>query len=334
MVDPLAANPSEKPSPLSLQQAAEWFARLRLDNATAEERQQWQEWFDSSHEHQLAWARVERISQRLAPISQSAAPHSAAKAFQLAQGRTLGRRQVLSGLALMVGSSALGWSLWQYGGLSEPVLASLAEQRSARGEIRSIRLVDGTRVILNTRTAFNSDYRQDIRRLHLIRGEVLIDSAADPRPLVVDSSGVRLRALGTRFSVRRQGHGRTLLAVFEGAVGYTLPGQPEQIVASGRQVLLDHQSLLREDEADPAREAWSRGILLSRNRPLAELLDELQQYRSGYLSLAPELADLHVIGAFPLDQPEQALQMLAAVLPIRVAQPVPWWTRITPRATE
>lgn len=72
---------------------------------------------------------------------------------------------------------------------------------------------DGTRVWLNTATAFNEDYRADQHRLPLLRGEILIETAADARrPFFVDTPHGQMQALGTRFTVRLDER-QTLLAV-------------------------------------------------------------------------------------------------------------------------
>ncbi|WZB74169.1 FecR domain-containing protein [Achromobacter insuavis] len=79
-------------------------------------------------------------------------------------------------------------------------------------------LPDGSRVWLNTASAFNRDFQPGLRRLHLVAGEILIETGTDKdRPFVVDTAEGRLRALGTRFTVRQEADA-TLLAVYQGAV--------------------------------------------------------------------------------------------------------------------
>jgi len=51
----------------------------------------------------------------------------------------------------------------------------------------------------------------------------------------------------------------------------------------------------------------------------------LRRHYHGYLSLAPEAAGLRVFGSYPIANPEQALDMLAAVLPIRIHRRMPGW---------
>ena len=68
--------------------------------------------------------------------------------------------------------------------------------------------------------------------------------------------------------------------------------------------------------ADNAREAWTRGLLLAEDIALHELIAELSRYRPGHITLAAEIANLKVYGAFPLQDTDRALNMLGATLPI------------------
>ncbi|WYX51809.1 hypothetical protein WJ971_08940 [Achromobacter xylosoxidans] len=61
------------------------------------------------------------------------------------------------------------------------------------------------------------------------------------------------------------------------------------------------------------------------------LVNELGRYRKGYLGVAPEVADMLVMGVFPADDPDRALDLLERNLPVRVQRPLPWWTSIVAR---
>ena len=84
---------------------------------------------------------------------------------------------------------------------------------------------------------------------------------------------------------------------------------------------------------EPARlsqQAWHKKRIIAEDIRLADLIDTLGRYQHGHIQLSPRVADLRVFGGFPLDNPEQALGMLEKALPIRIDQPLPWWTRIEP----
>ncbi|WP_415138648.1 FecR domain-containing protein [Ottowia sp.] len=326
------SGPLPEPSHQAMEQAAEWFALLRSGEATDAERGQWQAWLDSSDEHRQAWGCVERVSHRFAPIKQSPDRHTAATAYREANGKLLRRRQGLLGIAALAGTGLLGWAAWRHTPLPGMALAWMADHHTGTGEVREVALADGTRVWLNAASAFNVDYRADLRRLNLLAGEILIQTAADAggRPFAVDTPQGRLRALGTRFTVRMD-EGHSLVAVQEGAVEVRTAGSgTTAVIQAGRQTRFTGESLGAIEDAETAREAWTRGILFADDIPLSDVVRELRRYRSGHLGLAPEVADLRVFGNYPVNDPDRALAMLESVMPIRVRRTLPWWVSIEP----
>lgn len=313
-----------------MEQAAEWFALLRSGEACEQDHLRWNNWLNSDPSHLVAWHYVEQISQRFNPIQTSPDPHSTAKILRSTSARR-SRRRVLIGIGTLAGSSLFGWAIWRHTPLSSFAMARIANHTTVMGEVREITLPDGTRVWLNTASAFNIDYRSDLRHLHLVTGEMLIETATDPvRPLIVDTPQGRLHALGTRFTVRLE-ESETFLAVYEGAVRAHTTRGTSIIVNAGQQIRYTNEDFSLPITADPARAAWAQGILLARDIPLKQVVDELRRYRKGYLGIAPEVADLLVFGSFPLQNSDQALAMLESVLPIRIQHTLPWWVSIEPR---
>ena len=67
----MTAAQAREPSHRAMEQAAEWYALLRSGDASAAERQQWQQWIDRAAEHREAWGYVERIGRRFSPLQSS-----------------------------------------------------------------------------------------------------------------------------------------------------------------------------------------------------------------------------------------------------------------------
>ncbi|MFT3815813.1 MAG: FecR domain-containing protein [Acidovorax sp.] len=329
----IAFTPPSEPSHGVLEQAAEWFALLDSGEAGAADRSQWEAWLAASSEHRVAWSYVERISHRFDPIKDSPERNTAINAYQQATEGGLRRRQGLLSLAALAGTGLLGWAGWRYTPLPGMALAWMSDYHTGTGEVREVALTDGTRVWLNAASAFNADYRDDLRRVRLVMGEILIQTAADAsgRPFVVDTPQGRLRALGTRFAVRLD-EGETLAAVYNGAVEVRTAGTgATAVIRKGEQTRFTGASLADIEPADPAREAWTRGLLVARNIPLSEVVNELRRYYRGHLGLAPEVAELRVFGGYPVNDPDRALAMLESVMPIRVQRRTSWWVSIEPR---
>ncbi|MFN3986390.1 MAG: FecR domain-containing protein [Rhodocyclaceae bacterium] len=322
-----------QPSNQALTQAADWFALLLSGEATAAERRRWENWLAASGEHRQAWSYVEKLSRRLEPIKAGPEPRLAASTYQQLSNQRRGRRQVLLSLATLAGSGLLGWGTWHHTPLPTLAQAWTADHRTGTGEVREVTLADGTRVWLNAASAFDQDYGPDRRLLRLLRGEILIDTGNDPqqRPFYVETTQGRLRALGTRFALRLDDDAQTTLAVYEGAVEVHTRTQANAVVQAGRQLRFTAGDVSGTVPADPAREAWTRGVLIAQDIALAEVVAELRRHHRGHLGLAPEVGHLRVFGSYPANDPEQALAMLETVMPIRVRRPLPWWISVEAR---
>ncbi|MBF3159044.1 iron dicitrate transport regulator FecR, partial [Pseudomonas aeruginosa] len=117
-------------------------------------------------------------------------------------------------LALLLGGAPLVWwgcraQVWRDG--------FGADYLTAVGERRDLVLEDGSQVEMNTDSALDVRYDAGQRLLRLYRGEIYLRTAADrrepPRPFLVRTEQGLMRALGTAFSVRREG-AETVLAVY------------------------------------------------------------------------------------------------------------------------
>ncbi|PRA33049.1 FecR domain-containing protein [Pseudomonas poae] len=311
-----------KLSHASLEQAAQWYVRLQ-DQGGAQEQQRWQAWVAQNPEHLAAWQYVERVSQRFVPLLEQ--PQGASRALRSS------RRQTLKTLLVVCGGSTLAWGTWRSTALPLLVSGWSADYATASGETRDTLLADGSHVWLNALSALDVRFDAAQRLLHLRFGEVLIDTAKDAhRPFLVDTEQGRMQALGTRFSVVHDDN-HTQLNVFEGRVHVTTLSQQVRIIEAGQQSVFTRDGFQPAAPASQAREAWSRGVLLADNLPLGELVAELNRYRRGHLGCDPSVAQLPVMGSFPLMDSDHALHLLQAALPVRVERLMPWWVTVRPQ---
>ena len=302
-----------------LQEAAQWFAVLQSGAASRAERQAWSEWV-LEPEHAQAWAHVERISGQFQPLTGDPVGRVAGSFLH---SRRSNRRQALKMLSVLCGGAALSlvggylpWRQWA------------ADERTAVGEVRDLRLADGSRLWLNTDTALDID--ADAGRLALHRGELLVDATA--RPLLLASREGRLHSQqAVRFSVR-QDNGRTRVSVFTGAVDIQLDGYGTARINAGQQTAFGSGGVEPLSAARAEHQAWATGVLLADNQRLEDFLAELSRYRHGYLGCDPRIADLRVVGAFPLADTERVLDALAATLPVRIERRMAWWVSLEPAA--
>ena len=308
-----------------LQEAAKWFAVLQSGSASAGERQAWAAWLERP-EHAQAWARVERISGQFQPLAEDAVGRTVGA---MLHNRQPNRRHALKVLSVLCGGAALSLA-----GGSLPWRQWAADERTAVGEGRDLRLADGSQLWLNTDTAVDIAFDANARSLALYRGELLIDAPTSRRgrPLLLTSREGRVRSeQAARFSIRQE-DGRTRLSVFAGVVDIHLDGFATTSVEAGQQTEFDRRHIAPLAPARAEHQAWATGILLADNQRLEDFLAELSRYRHGYLGCDPRIADLRVVGAFPLGDTERVLDALAATLPVRVERRMAWWVSLEPAA--
>lgn len=298
-----------------LADAVDWYVRLHDSHVDAATRTAWQAWYAADPRHAAAWARLEQLQGRLA-----SAPGGAAQTLASARQD---RRHALKALALVLGVGAVGWQGYRASPWS-------AEHSTRVGQRRLLALADGTRLDLNTDTRVDIRFDARQRLIHLHQGEILVQTAKDPRPLSVRTAAGDIVALGTRFSVRQQ-DGASHVAV----VAHAVEVRPTR-VAQVRRVDAGYSLGFSADHLGPLLPlapdalAWTRGMLVSVDWRLGDVVEELARYRPGYLGCSRQVAELRLSGAFNLDDTDIALASLEDALPVRARRLTPYWVRMEP----
>ena len=320
---------SATPAFEDLQQAAEWFAVLGAGDVSDADRSNWQSWLASGPQQRAAWQRVEAISGEFSGLAGLPARSVLERRTASHDGR---RRAMLRALMIVPVAGLAGWAAMR----EVPWRGWVAAHRTETGERRELMLADGTRLWLNTATALDIDFTPGLRRIALYKGEVLVttghDAAFAQASLVVDVPQGRMTALGTRFAVRHEDDGAVRLAVFEGAVA-SRPDKGETVtLTAGEQTRLFSDHVEAPMPLAGYTEDWTRGMLVADGMRLGDFIAELSRYRPGHLGCAPEVADLRIVGAYPLADTDRILAALQATLPVRVTRTLPWWVVVEGRA--
>lgn len=305
-----------------LQQAAHWFAELHGEAPDPLRQRQWQHWLHAHPQHRVAWQQVQQVWDRFATLS-PAATEQALTGLRPARRRAL--RQIggvlgVAGLSLL-GLQQLPMQRWQ------------AAQRTAFARTGRWTLPDGGTLWLNGDSAADIDYNADQRCIVLHRGELLLQTAADhavpARPMRVRTPLGELQALGTRFSVCLDA-AAARVNVYQGQVVLRPSAAPAVMVEAGSQRRFHGDAVEPASSADPLRGTWLGGQLLADAEPLQRVVTELARYRRGHLGCDPRVAGLRLVAALPLDDSDRALQLIAAVLPVRIERILPWWVTLVP----
>lgn len=344
------------------EQAAEWTVRLSSADIAESEaaRAGFEEWRRANPLHEAAGAAMQRVIGRMESVRSAASGHvaPARAAFEAARDRDSfgdGRkaathrdrssdtkrdasrtRRVASVLCavLVAGLIAI---------IGLPGSPLLADVRTATGQWETRTLPDGTRITLGSSSAVNLRFDARRRRIELIEGDILVDVAHDAtRPFTVTTTHGRIRALGTRFTVDRQG-GDTVLTMLESSVSVQTASQRDHkdrnkvIVQAGQRVRFTADAVAPVEDIDirSVGDAWKFGQLVARERPLPEILDELARYRPGALIYdRAALQDIRMTVVLPLDDTDRALRLLGDSLPsLRVSSLTRYLVRVDLKPT-
>ncbi|TKJ75375.1 siderophore-interacting protein [Pseudomonas sp. CFBP13509] len=310
--------------PRLVDQAIQWMIKLRFNVADDASTAAFERWLHTSAEHQQVWQRVATMNDEFSHLPAQVGRHALHGAR-----RRISRREGLKLLGLVAGTAGLTW----FGRDYTPLPALMADYRTATGERRWVALNDGSRIQLNSASAFDAVLTQERRLVQLRQGEILVNTGADTRPFWVQTRDGYLRALGTRFLVREDAQG-TMLAVQQGTVAVFADNHAagaRQVINPGEQVLFDRSGIrsLVANGLDPW--AWSEGVISARDMRLDAFLAELGRYRNGLLRCSEAVAGLRVSGTYQLDDTDQVLGLVAQSLKLDVTYRSRYWVTVTAR---
>ncbi len=303
-------------------EAADWFTRLLHTQIENEELAEFEAW-RLNPDNLAAYNRVEDIS-RLA-LSLHSDPEILAIANATIKQRAPEpdlpwhrrifagpRRRWATGIAIggLATASAIGWKI------TAPTYSTTVGRQIVA------QLSDGTRVRLNTDTALKVRFEDGVRRVELTRGQAFFDVAHDAaHPFIVVAGATQVRAIGTRFDVRRvDGGAKVVLA--EGKVAVSEQGvrdaawtlSPGQAVTTGKAV-----SRSAPTHADIAvATSWTEGRVSFRATPLADAVAEINRYSRDKIVLGADVpAATRVNGDFATDKPAEFVTAMTTLYGLR-----------------
>ena len=315
---------SSKPvSARVLDAAIAWQLCLDCGHGSLVEQAEFEKWYEANEEHARAWQQLGMLDHRFSNASLPARNALLNARNGLHQrvrklGSGLASIVLVCGLALFAGKSYLPIDYW------------MADQRTATGEQRELQLADGTVINLNTHSAVDVKFDATTRRIILQEGEIMVQTGhGDPRPFIVQTRDGSLRALGTRFLVKRENDGTRLSVLQSRVAAHPEDSLDEVTYTEGQQVVMHHNQLGQMVDVNPGADAWTRGMLVLDNVRLADMVHELNRYQRGHVGVDPQVADLRITGSFPINNVQLALNALQPTLPVKIEQLTPWWITVT-----
>ncbi|WP_094507460.1 FecR family protein [Brucella thiophenivorans] len=294
--------------------AIDWVVKLSSGRATTEEHLQFSLWRQQSEKHELAALEAESLWHGIGATGNR---------MRKAERDIKFTRRAMLGVAM---AGATGIAFERVGIIGPQLYADYATRTA---EQRTVRLDDGSTVIMNGNTAFSSELTKQERRLSLYQGQALFQVAKDgARPFIVEADGGETRALGTEFDIDIRSE-KVVVTVTEGIVSVSsgatetaFDGRSVRAVANQRvSYQSDRKPSIPQDIDADLETAWLRGKLIFNARPLGEVVATLSRYRSGKIIIAnSQLRSLEVTGVFDLTQPETVLETVEKTLPVSVTR--------------
>jgi transmembrane sensor len=326
------------------ERAREWFSLMQSGSVRDEQKADFELWLASDEAHRDAYEQLEIIWRDIAILATAeegaglrqstdeqeldsffASIGKAIKGFVGKLGLVDDGFAFLPQFGLTVASVAIVIAVFS---LSQTQNTDIKIYTSGLGEMKSIRLDDGSEITLAAKSRIRAWSTSDERRIVLESGQAFFVVSKDPgRPFLVDANNTQIKVVGTQFDVHL-GRARTRVAVLEGIVDVrstaesaasTLPA-PKRLTA-GQQITQRSETefLAVQSITEAELGAWRSGRLIYRNAKLADVLADANRYYDGDIVLAPGVSgEMKVTATVRTDEIRFLPDMLAQSLPITV----------------
>lgn len=193
------------------------------------------------------------------------------------------------------------------------------------GEVRRLSLLDGSSAVINSASQVTVSWSDERRDVDIAAGEAWFRVAKDPaRPFVVTAGDVRVKAIGTAFSVRKDG-GAIDVLVSEGRVETWVEGTDPVSVfldqgqratfGATREPVVETRDLSSIDR----KLAWRDGIIDLAGLPLNEAIADFNRYNRRKIRLdVSNLSQERLDGLFRTDDPEGFAKLVAESFDVSV----------------
>jgi transmembrane sensor len=309
----------QRESPSAIEEAAvRWVWRLEQQGRTPDIMAELNTWLAGDTRRQGAFLHAESVWVMLDAVQQlprEPIPEISAEAPEISEASTQysrTQRSPVTRRALLAAGLAAAAGLAGVPLLRRSVKSAgtVVRYGTQMGEIRTLRLSDGSAAAINTQSLLDVDFRSDARMVNLLQGEVWFEVAKQPaQPFVVQAGSVRVRAVGTEFSVRILSSGSQVL-VGEGTVEAWVQGAEEQKIRlrAGTKAIIERGARIYTDTSagdEIDRElAWREGKIDPSGLTLEQAAAEFNRYNNRKLVIDPSLAAERFYGVFRTGDPE------------------------------
>lgn len=275
-----------------------WLNRLLSGSMSEAELDAFHAWRAQSARHDQAFG--DAVDLRMAVRSAVLARRAAGAPGTVAPVRpAYSRRAVWAGGFAVAASVAGGMIVSPPGGLWSSLAAMMSDYQTHVGEIRSVRAADKVSLVLNTQTSVDHRGVDGAPGIELVSGEIEVASARSAQsPFVVSAGQGRVQVGAGRLNVSKLGETVCVTCLEREAV--VLLGGRRVEIGAAHQVAWAGARLGEPEPADlELVTAWRRHLLIFRNAPLQQVVQELNRYRAGKIVLVNHaLAQRPIYGVF------------------------------------
>jgi transmembrane sensor len=306
-------------------EASNWLARMHGPDADMS-RLDFERWRARDPRHRAAYVEVERLWK----LSAGLADTPTGRAYLARKRRTpfftmSGPRIAFASLALLLAVGAGLFVLLRGREEQVPVVAAAAPLVTRVGEIRHLRLADGTIVTLDTDSAVVPMFTDAARVVRLTRGRARFDVALQAgRPFMVEAGGRVIIDRGTLFDVALGREGVKVI-LLHGAVDIRDRGAGSDVAPVARlapgQAFADAPAsgVAQVAPAPRGGERWVEGMLSYDGGSLGGVVEDANRYSVHKIRLGdPALTTLRVTGSFQATPTGALSEILAATFNLRV----------------
>jgi len=200
---------------------------------------------------------------------------------------------------------------------------NIITQSAAKGEIKTLLLPDGSKLILNANSSitYSTDFKNN-RKVHL-KGEAFFKVVRNPKkPFTVETTQFKIKVLGTSFTIRAYQNYSNTISVLSGKVEVNSKENPkEKIWLTKNQQLSFSKSQLPIRTNDSERDflAWTKNIVILENTTLGETAEILKnKFKVTILFENTELEKLRITGKFKNENITTILKTIAEVKQLEI----------------
>jgi transmembrane sensor len=291
-------------------QAADWIARRDNDCWSDEQQLELDAWLNEATANRVAYLRLESIWRRADRLSSMHVPGQAAVAKKASAFSQFSTWKIAAGIVV---AAALGLFL-----AAGDVMNGEHSYSTAIGESKTVKLADGSQLMLNTNTHLRTQVIDGKRNVWLESGEAYFEITHDAlHPFVVDAGSSRVTVLGTKFSVRRDaehvnvmvvdGRVKVSAATGDGVADAAVITKDEMIVADNGNMLLT-----KKTPTEVVNElGWRQGKLILDQMSLEQAAKEFNRYNVKKLVIEdPSVAQIRIGGSFNVNNVESFARLL------------------------